>query len=306
MAANTIKDETRPVDPEDVLSESLQTLYDYAPITHSSAGSLFRYTLHPRSVSVETSSAARERENAADPSVLTLITPNTQAGNWALHASSIWTSAIFVADHLESLRIENHIQAAREQGGLPLRVLELGAGAGLPSIVIAKSYADVRVTASDYPDEELIAALEDNVRRNDVADRCGVVPYAWGSDPSVFWSSQPLEVSSEETAGFDVIVAADTLWNPDLHALFLRTLQLTLRRVCDARIHLVAGLHTGRYTLQAFMNMVEACELIIEGTEEKEVNGSQSRAWDVGRAEGEDEKERRRWIVVMKLKWKSV
>ncbi|KIP07144.1 hypothetical protein PHLGIDRAFT_30157 [Phlebiopsis gigantea 11061_1 CR5-6] len=288
-------------EPEDLLSDSLHILYGYTPITHASAGSLFRYTLHPL---LPTSSESNSPIDANNANVITLVTPNTLANNWALHASSIWTSALYVADHLDGLHLPAHIRAAADAGWLPLRVLELGAGAGLPSIVIAKTHPGSRVvvTASDYPDVQLIAALEENVRRNGVADRCGVVPHAWGSDPSPFWSNE----DGSEEEGFDVVVAADTLWNSDLHGSFLKTLQQVLRRTKDARIYLIAGLHTGRYTLHAFMQMIEDYGLVLVSVVEREVNGTLSRLWDVSRAEGEDEKERRHWVVDMELKWKNI
>lgn len=300
MAAEPTTPEMQELDPEDLLSDSLQTLYDYAPITHSSAGSLFRYTLPQRS---EPTTAASDENpptpapNAAptdDARVITLVTPTTQATNWALHASSIWTSALFVADHVADLNLDAHTRAVAEADGpRPLRVLELGAGAGLPSIVIAKTHPGAAVTASDYPDAELVAALAQNVQRNGVGDRVRVVPYAWGSDPAAFGDG-----------AFDVIVAADTLWNPELHALFLGTLQRLLHRTPDARAYLVAGLHTGRYTLQAFMDAVGEYGLALEEAVEREVGGSRARPWDVARAEGEDERERRRWVVDMRIKWK--
>ena len=306
MSSQPVEDIDSQIDPEDFLSDSLQTLYDYAPITHSSAGSLFRYTPRPPSESAPHSHPPSTAGSAADASVVTLVTPTTQASNWALHASSIWTSAIFVADHIQSLRLDAHVAGARARGGAPLRMLELGAGAGLPSIVVAKMHEDVRVTASDYPDEALIRALRENVRRNGVEGRCRVVPYAWGSDAAVFHEPAAGTSAGEDSIGFDVVLAADTLWNPDLHSLFLRTLQLTLRRTLDARIHLVAGLHTGRYTLQAFMRMLEEYGFEMEEAVEREASGEQCRAWDISRAEGEEEKERRRWVVDMRIKWKNV
>jgi EEF1A N-terminal glycine/lysine methyltransferase len=312
MTSGRGDEESTQFDPEDLLSDSLQTLYDYAPITHSSAGSLFRYAL-PRPSTFALTTANHETqpigttEEAPDASVIALVTPNTQAGNWALHASSIWTSALFVADHIEDFCLRAHVQAARARRELPLRILELGAGAGLPSVVIAKTYEDVAVVASDYPDEELIAALEANVQRNRVAGCCWVVPYAWGNDPSVLFSSSNLQPSYPAgPEGFDVVLAADTLWNPDLHELFIKTLCLTLRRTPDARIYLVAGLHTGRYTLQTFMSLVEQFGLIIEHRIEREVSGDGRREWDVSRAEGEEEKERRRWVVNMTIRWNDL
>jgi len=117
------------------------------------------------------------------------------------------------------------------------------------------------------------------------------VPYAWGSDCSAF----------APDVSFDLILACDTLWNPDLHALFIKTLCDLLNKTEDARIHLIAGLHTGRFTLRAFMLAVQAAGLELQCVVEKAVTGMEEREWN---AEREDcEQERRRWVVWMILAW---
>jgi nicotinamide N-methyltransferase len=268
------------MEPEDILSTSLEVLYDYTPIVHSSAGSLFTYTIKSSLSSAN-----------APPQSITLRTPDTQSRNWSLHASSIWVSSIHLADHIDRLRLSSI---------KPITVLELGAGAGLPGILISICYENVLVTTSDFPDDLLIRTLSENVERN-LAHKCRVVPYAWGSDVSVLGIG-----GDDENAGFDVIVAADTLWNSELHHPFIETLRMTLKKTAEARIHLVAGLHTGRYTLQAFMDAIERSEFVFEDITEKDVNREVERKWDVTRAEDEDEKERRRWVVWMTLKWKQI
>lgn len=269
-------------DPEDVLADSLESLYDHVPVAHSSAGSV--YTYQPRD---------------GGPSV-TLTTPDTQAANWALHATSIWSSALYVVDHAADLRLGHYCDLVRPEGR-PLRILELGAGAGLPSIFIAKTYPDVMVICSDYPDETLVSTLRENAKRNNVEDRCYVVPYGWGSDPSPLFQSQ--NADSDSIPGFDVVLAADTLWNSDTHDIFIQTLQLTLKRSPHARVQLVAGLHTGRYVLQKFLNLISAAGFVAEELKERRVGGSEERLWSVEHAEGEDEQERRRWVIWMVFKW---
>jgi len=171
-------------------------------------------------------------------------------------------------------------------------VLELGAGAGLPGILISKTHHTAQVTVSDYPgDYNLIKTLSDNVQNNGVSERCRVVPYAWGSKDENFTREQ-----------FDVIVACDTLWNPDLHPRFIATLCMLLRKTAGARIHLIAGLHTGRYTLQAFMDAAKN-ELDIQSAWEGEVSGFERREWSVSRDGTENEQERRQWVVWMILAW---
>ncbi|RDX49181.1 hypothetical protein OH76DRAFT_560770 [Lentinus brumalis] len=269
-------------DPEDLLAESLEILYDHVPVAHSSAGSAFTYEY-----------------DGISP--IHLVTPDTQAANWALHASSIWSSALYVADHIHELHLDEHVAIAKQEGR-PLRILELGAGAGLPSILISKMYKDALVTCSDYPDESLIHTLAENAKRNDVADRCHVVPYGWGSDPSPLMLSQNAHLDS--IPGFDIVLAADTLWNSDTHHIFVQTLQLTLKRASSARVHLVAGLHTGRYVVASFLKLVPDAGFVIEDLRERRVGGTEERPWSVERAEGEDEAERRRWVVWMVLRWR--
>ncbi|OAX36131.1 hypothetical protein K503DRAFT_793547 [Rhizopogon vinicolor AM-OR11-026] len=268
-------------DPEEILSSSLQTLYDYTPITHSAPGSIFTYTV---------------KCGGGGSEMISLQTPDTQASNWSLHASSIWVSSLHIADYIEDLQLDRFKDLDR------LHVLELGAGAGLPSIMIARTTPNAAVVVSDYPDESLICTLSDNVRRNCTSERCWAVPYAWGNDISPLVA--PLRQQNPEgSALFDIIVAADTLWNPELHVQFIKTLCMCLNQSPDARIHLVAGLHTGRYTLQSFLDVVMAHGLQVERVVEREVTGGIQRSWDVTRAESEDERERRRWVVWMILKW---
>ncbi|KAG0709415.1 WD40-repeat-containing domain protein [Suillus ampliporus] len=269
-------------DPEDIMSTSLQTLYDYTPITHSAPGSIFTYTI---------------KRDGGGPGlgVITLQTPDTQASNWSLHASSIWVSSLYIADHIEDLQLDLF------KDRKVVRILELGAGAGLPSIMIARATPNAAVVVSDYPDENLICTLSDNVRRNHASERCWAVPYAWGNDISPLLA--PTQQNREGSALFDIIVAADTLWNSELHVQFINTLCMCLDHSPDARVHLVAGLHTGRYTVQSFLDTVMTHKLQVERVVEREVTGSVQRPWDVTRAESEDERERRRWVVWMVLKW---
>ena len=107
---------------------------------------------------------------------------------------------------------------------------------------------------------------------------------------------------ADPTPGFDVVLAADTLWNLDTHQVFVQTLQLTLKRTAHARVHLVAGLHTGRYVIQSFLNRVAKAGFIAEDLRERRVGGSGERPWSVDRADGEDEQERRKWVLWMEFK----
>ena len=271
------------MDPEEILSSSLETLYDYTPITHSSPGGSFTY-IH----------RSEDRDPDLPTPTVTVSTPDTQAEHWSLHASSIWVSALYVADHISELGLPTNIKGA---GTIPLRLIELGAGAGLPSILIAKSYPHVHVVASDFPDPLLIHTLRENVACNDASTNCSVVPHAWGTDPSALLLP----------GGADIVLAADTLWNPEIHAALLRTTCGVLARTQTARAHFVAGLHTGRYTLDSFFRAADEAGLALVEATEREVQGEgRRREWDVRRADSEDERERRRWVVWSVLKWRDL
>ncbi|KAH8104298.1 hypothetical protein DFH11DRAFT_1865014 [Phellopilus nigrolimitatus] len=336
-------------DSEDILSASLGILYGYTTITHAEAGAKFTYT-YPGHTEAETAIGKAdgdryELSGEVSPITLTLYTPDTHARNWALHASSVWASAIFLADHVGELGLAEMLRgrvgdkecATSESGRCSaLEVLELGASAGLPGLLVAKCLERIahrdrklawRVTLSDYPDDLLIDTLRANVQRNFKLDSAAetdiesgarehvhVVPYAWGDDVSSVLSS--LEPSSSETNGYDLILAADTLWDPASHLVFLHTISILLRRTPSARVHLVAGLHTGRYTICAFLNKVTAFRnecvraggpgLEVGGIEEWDVGGGgKRRPWAEERG-NEDEGMRRRWVVWINLRWSDL
>ncbi|RAL59214.1 hypothetical protein DID88_006669 [Monilinia fructigena] len=101
-------------------------------------------------------------------------------------------------------------------------LLELGAGAGLPSLTCASLRAK-KVVVTDYPDVDLIVNLRKNI--------------------SVFYEQFPeLKVVDEESlvaeedreAGFDVLILADLLFNHSEHAKLLDSIQKTLKKSKDS------------------------------------------------------------------------
>jgi len=113
------------------------------------------------------------------------------------------------------------------------------------------------------------------------------------------------------------ILLADTLWLTPSHDALLSTLTQLLARTPSARIHLVAGFHSGRNAIRSFLRKAKAVGLEKKGPEWEEIAvGGEKRkwGWDV---EGEnleagewiDEKEsnakRGKWVVVGEMGWEE-
>jgi len=111
-------------------------------------------------------------------------------------------------------------------------VLELGAGAGLPSLVSAIHGAR-HVVVTDYPDPDLVENLQWNV------DHCAMLPqprnieakgYLWGAETETLVSG----LSSGE-ANFDLLILADLLFNHSEHRKLVSSVQQMLKRSADAQ-----------------------------------------------------------------------
>ncbi len=141
---------------------------------------------------------------------------------WGHH---LWQAGRIVSSYLEShpLLIANKT------------VLELGAGAGLPSLVCASLGART-VVVTDYPDPPLIENLSINIdtyvssrpsKEIAVEKQLVAEGYCWGAEPSSLLRYTP--------EGFDVLILADLLFNHSEHRKLLSTLKLTLKRSSGSR-----------------------------------------------------------------------
>ena len=105
---------------------------------------------------------------------------------------TLWNAAVLLADHMATALGPDYFQGKR--------VLELGCGTALPSIVAARLGA--RVVATDITDQ-VLARAKRNVDRNACGD-VTVQPLVWGA---------LLDGSYEQLSGqFDVVIASDLLW----------------------------------------------------------------------------------------------
>ncbi|CDO56561.1 hypothetical protein DV495_002306 [Geotrichum candidum] len=105
-------------------------------------------------------------------------------------------------------------------------VLELGAGAGLPSIVSSLSASKVVVT--DYPDPDLLQNLEKNRVASGIdpaiSDRIAVEGYIWGESIADLTKHLP---NNEEK--FDFVILSDLVFNHTEHHKLLKTSKMAVK-----------------------------------------------------------------------------
>ncbi|KAI9934366.1 hypothetical protein ASPWEDRAFT_38074 [Aspergillus wentii DTO 134E9] len=111
-------------------------------------------------------------------------------------------------------------------------VLEIGAAAGVPSIVSAIKGART-VVMTDYYDPDLV----DNMRQN-AESAAPMIPsssslhvngYRWGDPVEPLFERLP-----EGSKGFDLIIMADVVYNHPQHPNLIKTMQMTLKRSSEA------------------------------------------------------------------------
>ncbi|KAG8732797.1 hypothetical protein FRC11_010922 [Ceratobasidium sp. 423] len=204
--------------------------------------------------------------------------PDTKSENWALQADGVWQASVYLADHLPR----------------PLRgkrVLELGAAAGLPGIVSAfgdPNDKPERVVLSDYPDEGILFQLRENAELNRGSSRVqvDVKGHAWGST-----------IGLKDT--FDVVLAADVLWMENMHEALCDTLDRVLG--ASGKVHIVAGLHTGRQTITSFLATAKKHNLHPSELYQIRITDPSVRHEWTDWIEGESMDQRRGWLVVAVL-----
>jgi len=132
---------------------------------------------------------------------------------WGHH---LWNAGRIISNYLEKQPslVENKT------------VLELGAGAGLPSLVCGILGAK-QVVVSDYPDPDLIQNLWkniDSVKTQKIANGNIVAEgYCWGAETSSL-------LSHIAEPGFNILILADLLFNHSEHEKLVHTIELTLKK----------------------------------------------------------------------------
>ncbi|KAI4749768.1 hypothetical protein E4T45_14847, partial [Aureobasidium sp. EXF-8846] len=130
----------------------------------------------------------------------------------------LWGHFLWNAGRTIALHFESNPQLVKSK-----TVLELGAGAGLPSLVSAHLSAK-HVVVTDYPDADLIDNLSYNIEACAPSLPIVAKGYLWGADTS----SLTEEVKPDEA--FDVLILADLLFNHSEHGKLVQTVTKSLKK----------------------------------------------------------------------------
>lgn len=147
-------------------------------------------------------------ENVSPPGLLNhenkLTVSLTQTDSTELFAHYVWSSSIEFGYNY----FEGKIQIPNGSS-----IIELGAGAGLPSLCLASMNTpeiNNQIVITDYPDENIIDNIQKNLTNNiksEFRSNCNVLGYCWGEDISTLTNLLP-----PEKLFFDIIIIADTIW----------------------------------------------------------------------------------------------
>ncbi|PGH08338.1 hypothetical protein AJ79_06025 [Helicocarpus griseus UAMH5409] len=162
-------------------------------------------------------------------------------GSHPLWGFLLWNAGKTSSDYLES-RARDWVQGKD--------ILELGAGAGLPSLVCAILGARTAVV-TDYPDFQLVENMRINAEACEALIPLGtgkgedgkkgtssplrVEGFKWGADPETVLRHVPGDNNGVAgLRGFDLLILADVIYNHPQHGDLITSVKQTLKRTRDA------------------------------------------------------------------------
>ncbi|GAA5914227.1 uncharacterized protein JCM6883_000781 [Sporobolomyces salmoneus] len=291
-------------DALDVFLSSLHSLFDHVVPANGDPLELFSYNPPTRS---------------SQPTLDCRIPP--QQVN-ALFAHHVWNASLILADWISLSSISGlEMDASKgeqdEEGSGRMSVCELGCGAGIPGLIAARSPNVKRVVLTDYHDPLLIDNLVSNIElayKDDerTRNKLRALGHTWGEEESL-----AAMLSANNGERFSHILMADTLWLTEAQTALVSSLSQLLAFTPSARIHLVAGFHSGRNAVRSFLRKAREAgfeEKLVDGKEWEELAvGGETRpwGWDLeGREddqewveEKESNSERGKWVVVGEMGW---
>lgn len=146
------------------------------------------------------------------------VSPNTTIQLTLVGSHPLWAHHLWNA----SPTLSNYLCQDKPQLCLNKNVLELGAAAGLPSIV-AHILGAKKVVSTDYPDAQLTNNLQRNFDNNIYEkdkSNCVVEGYIWGSDTKRLKA----HLDSSDQQYFDLLLLSDLIFNHQAHGGMLDTM----------------------------------------------------------------------------------
>lgn len=162
----------------------------------------------------------------------------------------------------------------------------------------AKSYSQVVI--SDYPAQVVLDNIRQNATKNipdHLKQRHSVQGHSWGVLDTPF--------ALENKHHFTRILAADCYWLSGQHENLVSSMLHFLSLEPSARVFVIAGFHTGRARLANFFEEATAQGLEADEIYEEDDRGKR-REWLPERDGGrENHTERKKWLVICRLKRKG-
>ncbi|KAK6523237.1 hypothetical protein TWF694_006127 [Orbilia ellipsospora] len=259
-----------PVEDVDIFESSLTTIFNDVRNMHGEPGEFVVYT-SPKYGDIKLGLA------------------NIRKSDTRLFSHHLWNAGVEVAGMIENGEID-----VEEEN-----VLELGAGAALPSLLSALAGAR-SVVITDYPAPEILENITSNICLNSTILSSSKPPEVYGHT----WGDLSDDVAKAYTHAFTRVIAADTLWMDYEHENLAKSMLHFLDdKNPKARVIVVAGLHTGRQKMAKFWNVAVDTGFEIESIKERDVNGVE-REFLADRG-FEDGQEKKMWLTIGILKRKS-
>ena len=225
----------------DIFDSSVSSLFSIPPIAFSTSSPTDIHTYNPPGSTLP----------------VRLLLPHPPPALYTtLQANNLWLAGIYLADLISLDQLKPNVKGKR--------CCELGAGAGLPSVMAYRDGGAASVVCSDYDTEEVITVIEGNFRRaqEDAKDgrRLGdwaVTGHTWGTS-----TDKLCQAAAAEPRQFDVLFLSDVIWVTAAHKVLLDSVFSLL--AADGVAHITCGLHTGRGPLERFITRVESRGASIE------------------------------------------
>ncbi|KAJ5266688.1 hypothetical protein N7478_009496 [Penicillium angulare] len=323
-------------DAEDLFGAFLPHLFpDDAPSFHGDPGKHLLYS-SPRYGELEIMVPSYPENNKSTDSSSAVTGQGNGNGNGKnnaeegrkLFAHFLWSSGMVVAEGVELAACDSKddlndpeyfvdddaLQEAKEIWSVRGEdVLELGAGAGLSSLICALSNA-CSVTITDHPSSPALkGAIQFNISHNlrNIESNTNTKTYTKSTDISIHpheWGNLSDTFAAENKGKFTRIIAADCYWMLSQHENLCTSMDWFLAP--KGKVWVVSSFHTGRAVVSSFFDTADEFGFVVEriwerDVVEKDADGRERRRewWACG-AEGA--LERKRWCVVAVLKRREV